>query len=93
LRLGVIKVIEDKQYSPDLSKKYTVADMLTGYGVAEAVRHYYNIYGGKIEGKRAIVQGFGNVGSAAAYYLTQLGAKVVGIIDREGGLIKEEGCS
>lgn len=93
LRLGVIKVIEDKQFSPDLSKKYTVADMLTGYGVAEAVRHYYNIYGGKIEGKRAIVQGFGNVGSAAAYYLTQLGAKVVGIIDREGGVIKEEGFS
>jgi glutamate dehydrogenase/leucine dehydrogenase len=93
LRLGVIKVIEDTHFSPDLSRKYTVADMLTGYGVAEAVKHYYNIYGGKIEGKRAIVQGFGNVGSAAAYYLTQLGAKVVGIIDREGGLIKEEGFS
>jgi glutamate dehydrogenase/leucine dehydrogenase len=93
LRLGVIKVIEDAQFSPDLSRKYTVADMLTGYGVAEAVKHYYNIYGGKIEGKRAIVQGFGNVGSAAAYYLTQLGAKVVGIIDREGGLIKKEGFS
>jgi glutamate dehydrogenase/leucine dehydrogenase len=67
--------------------------MLTGYGVAEAVKHYYNIYGGKIEGKRAIVQGFGNVGSAAAYYLTQLGAKVVGIIDREGGVMNEEGFS
>jgi len=93
LRLGVIKVIEDKQFSPDLSKKYTVADMLTGYGVAEAVRHYYTIYGGNIEGKRAIVQGFGNVGSAAAYYLTQLGAKVVGIIDRDGGVMNEEGFS
>ncbi len=93
LRQGVIKVIEDKQYSPDLSRKYTVADMLTGYGVAEAVKHYYTIYGGSISGKRAIVQGFGNVGSAAAYYLTQLGAKVVGIIDREGGIIKEEGFS
>ena len=91
LRQGVIKVIEDKQFSPDLSRKYTVADMLTGYGVAEAVKHYYDIYGGKIAGKRAIVQGFGNVGSAAAYYLTQLGAKVVGIIDRDGGLINEEG--
>ena len=91
LRFGVIKVIEDKNYSPDLSKKYTVADMLTGYGVAEAVKHYYNIYGGSIEGKRAIVQGFGNVGSAAAYYLTQLGVKVVGIIDRDGGLINEAG--
>ncbi len=91
LRQGVIKVIENTSYSPDVSKKYTVADMLTGYGVAEAVKHYYAIYGGKIEGKRAIVQGFGNVGSAAAYYLTKLGAKVVGIIDREGGVIRHEG--
>ncbi len=93
LRQGVIKVIEDKTFSPDLNRKYTVADMLTGYGVAEAVKHYYDIYGGSITGKKAIVQGFGNVGSAAAYYLTQLGAKVVGIIDREGGLINEEGFS
>ena len=93
LRQGVIKIIENEKFSPDLSRKYTVADMLTGYGVAEAVKHYYNIYGGKIAGKRAIVQGFGNVGSAAAYYLTQLGAKVVGIIDRDGGLINEAGFS
>ena len=93
LRLGVIKVLEDVEFSPDLSKKYTVADMLTGYGVAEAVKHYYEIYGGALKGKRAIVQGFGNVGSAAAYYLTKLGAKVVGIIDRNGGVISEEGFS
>ena len=93
LRLGVIKIIENKKFSPDLSKKYTVADMLTGYGVAEAVKHYYAIYGGSIKGKKAVVQGFGNVGSAAAFYLTQLGAKVVGIIDRDGGLINQEGFS
>ncbi len=91
LRFGVVKVIVDKKYSPDLERKYTVADMLTGYGVAEAVNHYYTIYGGSIKGKRAIVQGFGNVGSAAAYYLTQLGAKVVGIIDSVGGLMNEDG--
>ena len=93
LRLGVIKIIENKKFSPDLSSKYTIADMLTGYGVAEAVKHYYSIYGGSIKDKRAVVQGFGNVGSAAAFYLTQLGAKVVGIIDRDGGLINEEGFS
>ncbi len=91
LRLGVIKIIEDQKYSPDLSKKYTIADMLTGYGVAMAVKHYYSIYGGSISGKRAVVQGFGNVGAAAAFYLTQLGAKVIGIIDKHGGLINEEG--
>ncbi|MCF6349148.1 MAG: amino acid dehydrogenase [Flavobacteriaceae bacterium] len=93
LRHGVIKVIEDSNYTPEISRKYTVADMLTGYGVAEAVKHYYDIFGGDIKGKRAIVQGFGNVGSAAAYYLNQLGAKVVGVIDRVGGVINEEGFS
>lgn len=91
LRQGVIKVIENMIYSPDVTRKYTVADMITGYGVAEAVRHYYDLYGGDIQGKRAVVQGFGNVGAAAAFYLAQMGAKVVGIIDIVGGLIKEEG--
>lgn len=93
LRQGVIKVLENSNYSPDVARKYTVADMITGYGVAEAVRHYYNIYGGDVKGKRAIVQGFGNVGSAAAYYLAQMGAKIVGIIDRNGGLINKDGFS
>ncbi len=93
LRQGVIKVLENTMFSPDVSRKYTVADMITGYGVAEAVRHYYDIYNGDVKGKRAIVQGFGNVGSAAAYYLSEMGAKVVGIIDHAGGLIKEDGFS
>ncbi len=93
LRHGVIKVLENPNYSPDVSRKYTVADMITGYGVAEAVKHYYDIYGGDVTQKTAIVQGFGNVGSAAAYYLAQMGVKVIGIIDRVGGLINEEGFS
>jgi glutamate dehydrogenase/leucine dehydrogenase len=91
LRHGVIKVIENPKYSPDVRRKYTVADMITGYGVAEAARHFYEVNGESIVGKRAIVQGFGNVGAAAAFYLSQMGAKVVGIIDIVGGLIKEEG--
>ena len=93
LRHGVIKVIEDEKLSPLVNRKYTVADMITGFGVAEAVRHYYDIYGGSVVGKRAIVQGFGNVGSAAAYYISQMGGIVVGIIDRAGGVIKEDGFS
>lgn len=91
LRQGVIKVIENPTYSPDVLKKYTIADMITGFGVAEAVKHFYTIYGGDVKGKRAIVQGFGNVGSAAAYYLSKMGAKVVGIIDRDGGVLNENG--
>ena len=93
LRQGVVKVIENPAFSPDVLRKYTVADMITGYGVAEAVRHFYRIYGGEVTGKRAIVQGFGNVGSAAAFYLAEMGVKIVGIIDRDGGLINENGFS
>ncbi len=93
LRQGVIKVIENINYSPDVNRKYTIADMITGFGVAEAVKHFYDIYGGNVVGKRAIVQGFGNVGSAAAYYLTKMGANVVGIIDRSGGIINQNGFS
>lgn len=92
LRQGVLKVIESEDYSPDTSKKYVVADMITGYGVAESVKHYYKIFKNEdVAGKRVIVQGWGNVGSAGAYYLAQQGAKIVGIIDRVGGLINEEG--
>ena len=91
LRQGVVKVIENPKFSPDVARKYTVADMITGYGVAEAVLHYYEIYGGSAKGKKAIVQGFGNVGSAAAFYLAEMGVKVVGIIDRDGGVINENG--
>lgn len=91
LRQGVSKVLEDPHYTPNGIKKYTVADMITGYGVAEAVRHYYKIWGGQIKGKRAVIQGWGNVGAAAACFLAVEGVKIVGIIDREGGLINQEG--
>jgi glutamate dehydrogenase/leucine dehydrogenase len=91
LRQGVSKVLEDPLYTPNGPKKYTVADMITGFGVAEAVRHYYKIWGGNLKGKRAVIQGWGNVGAAAACFLAVEGVKIVGIIDRVGGLINENG--
>lgn len=94
LRQGVSQVVEDANISPDVSRKFRVADLITGYGVSESVRHFYDIYqSDSVAGKRVIVQGWGNVGAAAAYYLALEGAKVVGIIDRAGGLIAEEGLS
>jgi glutamate dehydrogenase/leucine dehydrogenase len=93
LRYGVIKVIENSNYSPDIGRKYTVADMITGYGVAIAAKHFYDINKDSIKGKRVVVQGFGNVGAAAAFYFAQMGAKVVGVIDIVGGIINAEGFS
>jgi glutamate dehydrogenase/leucine dehydrogenase len=91
LREGVVKKVTDKNYVP--VEGLTVADMITGYGVAESVKHYYDVWSGNVKGKRVIIQGWGNVASAAAYYLSQMGARITAIIDREGGLVNPEGYS
>ncbi|WP_410222058.1 Glu/Leu/Phe/Val dehydrogenase dimerization domain-containing protein [Pedobacter sp.] len=93
LRYGVSKVLEDPTYTPDIKRKYKVADMITGYGVAQSIKHFYNIWGGNLQGKKAIIQGWGNVAAAAGYYLAQNGVKIIGIIDRVGGLLNPEGFS
>ena len=93
LAKGVPLLVKNKNICPNSKKKYTVGDLITGYGVAEAILHYYNIYGGKIKGKRTIIQGWGNVAGAAAYYLAQAGASIVGIIDISGGIINKNGFS
>jgi glutamate dehydrogenase (NAD(P)+) len=90
LRTGVSLRVNDTAYVPKAGV-YAVADMITGWGVAESVRHYYRVYGGELKGKRVIVQGWGNVAAAAGYYLSKEGASIVGIIDRHGGAIQPKG--
>jgi len=91
LRYGCAKIVEDPRFVPD-GHKYAVADLITGFGVAESIRHFYDLYHERsLEGKTAIIQGWGNVASTAASYLSLAGAKILGIIDRDGGLIREEG--
>ena len=91
LQDGVLLEITDPRLTPAVSKKYTIADMITGYGVSEATKHFYNIHKENLIEKRVIIQGWGMLVSAAAFYLSKLGAKIVGIIDKEGGLINENG--
>ena len=90
---GVPLIVKDKDLTPDINRNYSVGDLITGYGVSEAILHYYNIYGGQVKGKRVIIQGWGNVAGAAAYYLAQAGAIIVGIIDKIGGIINTDGYS
>ena len=93
LSSGVPLNVTSPKLAPKGSKIYTVGDLITGYGVCESVVHYYNIYGGAIKDKRVIIQGWGNVAATAAYYLAQEGAIIVGIIDKNGGLINKDGFS
>ena len=91
LAKGVPLIVKNKKLTPNSAKKYSVGDLITGYGVSEAILHYYNIYGGDVKGKKVIIQGWGNVAGAAAYYLAQAGAIIVGIIDIVGGVINKDG--
>jgi glutamate dehydrogenase/leucine dehydrogenase len=91
LRAGVSKVVTDPRFTPDKDRSYVVADLITGYGVTRALHHHARLAGTSLEGKRMIIQGWGNVAAVAAYYAALEGALVVGIIDREGGLMKVEG--
>jgi len=90
LRTGVSKLLNDSNYVP-VAGKYAVADMITGWGVAESVRHFYRVKGGNVAGKKVIIQGWGNVAAAAGYYLARQGALIVGIIDRAGGILAPAG--
>mgnify|MGYP001220357724 CR=1 FL=1 len=91
LTKGVPLIIKEKHLTPNIHRNYTVGDLITGFGVSESVIHFYKIYGGNIKDKRVIIQGWGNVAGSAAYYLSQAGAVIVGIIDIAGGLINTEG--
>jgi glutamate dehydrogenase/leucine dehydrogenase len=90
LQEGVSMIVKDAHFVP-AGQAYRIADMITGYGVAESVIHYYKLQNETVKDKRILVQGWGNVGAAAGYYLSQAGAKITGIIDRNGGLVNQHG--
>jgi glutamate dehydrogenase/leucine dehydrogenase len=91
LRKGVGKNVEHHEFAPTTGRPVTISDMITGYGVAVAVIHFYSLWNQKDLGKRVIIQGFGNVGGAAALHLAKEGFQIVGIIDKRGGLLRPEG--
>ncbi len=72
----------------------------TGRGVQYALREFFRNpedvkkagLSGKLDGKRVIVQGLGNVGYHAAKFLSEEdGARVVGVIEWDGALYNPDG--
>ncbi len=92
LRLGVKKRVTHWDYAPTTeAKTITVSDMITGYGVGMAVVHASALWDIPKNNRGVIVQGFGNVGGAAALTLAKEGYRILGIVDRKGGLLDEQG--
>lgn len=63
----------------------------TGRGVSLMVREAARRLGRGLDDLRVVVQGFGNVGSTAAYLLDYMGCKVVGVSDATGGYYRAAG--
>lgn len=67
--------------------KVTVAQMATGYLIAELVKSK------GVKNKSVVIQGVGTVGSAAAYYLNKYGYKIIGLIDKQDAVMNVDGVS
>lgn len=63
----------------------------TGRGVMFATREGLKHLGLSLKGATIAIQGFGNVGSASAKLLHEIGAKIVAVSDVSGGLFDPEG--
>jgi len=63
----------------------------TGQGLVYCIEEWARDKGFQIRGSRAIVQGFGNVGSATAEILAAMGAKIVAVNDVNGTVVNEQG--
>ncbi|MGP3697484.1 Glu/Leu/Phe/Val family dehydrogenase [Rhodobacter sp. NSM] len=72
----------------------------TGRGVQYALREFFRHgedkaraeLSGDLDGKRVIVQGLGNVGYHAAKFISEEdGAKIIGVIERDGALVNPDG--
>lgn len=63
----------------------------TGQGVGIVMQEYARHRADTLEGKTAVVQGFGNVGKYAASDLSARGMKIIAVNDSQGGVYQAEG--
>lgn len=63
----------------------------TGRGVAMTAAWAADEHGIELQGATVAIQGFGNVGSYAARFLAERGAKIVAVVDAEGGVYNPGG--
>ncbi|TNF65798.1 MAG: Glu/Leu/Phe/Val dehydrogenase [Gammaproteobacteria bacterium] len=70
-----------------------LAELVTGYGVFASIDSFLTIAKDSLQDKKVFIQGVGNVGAAALWYLYNAGAKIVALSDHNGGLLFDNGIS
>lgn len=87
---NILAVVTSK---PPLLGGINTRIIATGLGVATVAREAAKKILGGIEGRTVAVQGFGNVGSYAAYFLSSWGARVIAVSDSQGGIYNPRGLN
>ncbi|RJQ28463.1 Glu/Leu/Phe/Val dehydrogenase [Candidatus Parcubacteria bacterium] len=63
----------------------------TGFGIAHSTAVAAELCGINVKGAKVAIHGFGNVGTFAYQFLTEMGAVIVALADRGGAVFSEEG--
>ena len=73
------------------SEGVPITELMAGYGVAECTMEAAEVIGLPLRGATVALQGFGNVGGAAARYLERAGIKLIAMADIEGAILDPHG--
>ena len=73
------------------SERVPITELMAGYGVAECTIEAAGVLGLALGGASVALQGFGNVGGAAARYLDRAGVRLIAVADIEGAVLDDDG--
>lgn len=95
LKKGTSLFVRNPEFTPRPdADEFTTMDLITGYGVFASIKAYYQHFGhDNLEGKRFFIQGWGNVGAAAGWYIGKDGGQLVAIQDKASHLMNPNGLS
>jgi glutamate dehydrogenase (NAD(P)+) len=73
------------------SEGVPITELMAGFGVAECTMEAAGVIGLPLSGATIALQGFGNVGGAAARYLDREGVRIIAVADVEGAILDPNG--
>ncbi|HEV3097009.1 MAG TPA: Glu/Leu/Phe/Val dehydrogenase dimerization domain-containing protein [Candidatus Dormibacteraeota bacterium] len=73
------------------SEGVPITELMAGFGVAESTMEAADVIGLPLAGATVALQGFGNVGGAAARYLDRAGVRITAVADIEGAILDPKG--
>lgn len=87
---GVLHAGADEAHVVAGAPSLRVIDLVTGYGVARAVLRLLERQGRDPAATPALIEGFGNVGGAASWYLAEAGIPIAGVVDARHALVPDD---